>query len=453
MTISPPFDHDDARSAAQSVLDLPGADAVEVVMTGSATGVTRYARSGIIQNTARTEIQVYVRVSVGDRAATAATNQLDPEHLTRTGQRALEAARASLPDPLFPGLPSADDVGVAIPILRWDESTAAADPASRAGAAGRMIAASGAENAAGIFETSGHAYAVVSSRGVDCFDAHTRCVATCLVDLGDATGWGEQSSHEVAGVDPEKVATTARAKADRGRDPTTAEPGVYEVVLEPAAVSVLLEYLAYTGFGAKHVIEGESFLTEKAGQQVCAPSITIADDVWHEGSVGIAFDLEGVPKTRKAVIDAGVAAGPVSDLRTSAQLGIENTGHFSGSSQYGPYAANVVLEAGAEPLEALIGAVDDGFLVTRFHYVNVLDRPATLLTGMTRDGIFRIRGGEVTGAVRDLRFAQSVLESLATTLGVGRDALAFAPEYGSFGSTVAPALRLGEFRFSSGPGT
>jgi predicted Zn-dependent protease len=72
-----------------------------------------------------------------------------------------------------------------------------------------------------------------------------------------------------------------------------------------------------------------------------------------------------------------------------------------------------------------------------------------LLTGMTRDGVFRIRDGEVAEGVHNLRFAQNVLDALGSIEGIGRDLEAFPPDYGSFGSEVAPALRLGEFHFSS----
>ena len=58
-----------AREAAGFVLDLPGADGVEVVVAGSVIGMTRYALSQIIQNTVKNEVRAYVRVAVGDRAA------------------------------------------------------------------------------------------------------------------------------------------------------------------------------------------------------------------------------------------------------------------------------------------------------------------------------------------------------------------------------------------------
>lgn len=108
-----------------------------------------------------------------------------------------------------------------------------------------------------------------------------------------------------------------------------------------------------------------------------------------------------------------------------------------------------MVEAGDAATQDMVAAIDDGFLVTRFHYVNILDRPATLLTGMTRDGTFRIRGGEVAEPVHNFRFAQNVLDALASVKAVGSDARSIAPEYGSFGSTVAPPLHMGAFHFAS----
>ncbi|MGH2694642.1 MAG: TldD/PmbA family protein, partial [Actinomycetota bacterium] len=375
-----PVTLEEARTAARSVLDLPGADGVEVIVAGSRSGVTRYARSEIIQNTARTEVRAYVRVIASDRVASATTNQLDPLRMRSAASFALEAANASPPDPEFPGLASPDEIGRPEPCYQWDDETAAATPSQRAQSVREILKAATSDNAAGIYETGAHCFAVFSSGGVDCFDAYTRCATTCLVDTGDATGWGDDSSHALSEVDAVAAAERAARKAEAGGGQVDVEPGSYEVVLEPAAVATMLEYLSYAGMGAKQVIEGESFLATRAGESVAAPPVTVADDVHHPRSVGIGFDFEGVPRRRVPVIDRGTATGPVSDLRTARKLGVEPTGHSSGSTEFGPYAANVVLEAGESSLEELIAGVEDGLLVTRFHYVNILDRPATLLT-------------------------------------------------------------------------
>ncbi|HVF54061.1 MAG TPA: TldD/PmbA family protein [Actinomycetota bacterium] len=444
-----PVTHDEARDAARSVLAFPGADGVEVVVAGSTTGLTRYASSRIIQNTSRDELRAYVRVIVGSRVASAGTNQLDAEHMKRAAQRALDAARSSMRDDAFPGLADPGVVGRPEPTWRWDETTAGCSPAARADSVGRIFSAIDGLSAAGVYETSAHAFGIFTSSGIDCFDGYTRCIATCLADGGGSTGWGEDSSHALDDVDVEAVAARAVTKAQPQGEPSSAEPGDYEVILEPPAAATLIEYLSYMGFGAKQVIEGDSFLVECGDQQVAVDGVTIADDVAHPRSVGIAFDFEGVPRRRVAVIDEGRATRPVTDLRTSKRLGLDLTGHSSGSDEVGPFASNVVLDAGTSSAGELIGAVSDGLLVTRFHYVNILDRPATLLTGMTRDGTFRIRNGEVAEPVHNLRFAQSVLEALGAVRGIGRDLHSFAPDYGSFGSTVVPALHIGAFHFGS----
>ncbi|MDP9224263.1 MAG: TldD/PmbA family protein [Actinomycetota bacterium] len=361
----------------------------------------------------------------------------------------MQAAKASPPDAEFPGLPRPEDVGCASGVFRWDEATAGATPAQRAGAVSVILRASHAANAAGVCETSGHAFAVFSSTGIDCFDAFTRCVTTCLVDIDGATGWGEISSHRKDEVDFESAARTAASKAASSKGAVDGKAGIYEVVLEPAAVATLIDYLSYMGFGAKQVIEGESFLSSRTGERVAADGLTVADDVFDPRSVGIGFDFEGVPKRRVAVIDHGTAVEPVSDLRTAQKLGTGATGHFSGSNEFGPFAFNPVVGSGDLSLDDLIAGISEGILVTRFHYVNILDRPGTVLTGMTRDGTYRIRDGEVGEPVHNFRFAQNVLEALASVDGVGSEPAAFAPEYGSFGSTVSPALRMRRFSFSS----
>jgi predicted Zn-dependent protease len=444
-----PLSQDEARAAAQSILDFPGADAVEVMVSASNDALTRYANSEIIQNTVKKELRANVKVVVGDRSASSATNQLDPEHLKGAAARALEAATASVPEDDAVGLPSPDEVGRAEGIFRWDEATADASPDTRAKAVNEILKIAGDGNAAGIYQTGGHCYAVFNSNGIDCYDAYSRANTTCLIDVGDSTGWGEGSSHSASLLDVGAAAQRARDKADAGRGAGDAEPGTYEVILEASAAANLVDFLGYMGFGAKSMIEGESFFSSLKGQKVAADSVTVADDVFHPDSVGIGFDFEGVPKQRVAVIDKGTAVMPVTDRKTAKQLGTKSTGHNSGSPEFGPYGFNVVLEAGDKSLEELISEVKDGFLVTRFHYVNILDRPATDMTGMTRDGTFRIHNGELAGAVHNFRFAQSALGALKTVLGIGRDLEAIAPDYTSFGSTVAPALRVGEFHFAS----
>ena len=89
--------------------------------------------------------------------------------------------------------------------------------------------------------------------------------------------------------------------------------------------------------------------------------------------------------------------------------------------------------------------LDRGLLVTRFHYTNPVHPKLAIVTGMTRDGLFLVEGGEIVGPVRNLRFTQSYLDALAGVEAVGRDRRRVS---GDFSAVVVPAVRIGAFNFT-----
>ena len=75
-----------------------------------------------------------------------------------------------------------------------------------------------------------------------------------------ADGASRLASRRLADLDGAVHGARAAAKARAAADPTDLEPGEYEVVLEPAAVSDVLLDLGEFGFNGKAVNEGTSFL-------------------------------------------------------------------------------------------------------------------------------------------------------------------------------------------------
>src|SRR5688572_9422061 len=71
--------------------------------------------------------------------------------------------------------------------------------------------------------------------------------------------------------------------------------------------------------------------------------------------------------------------------------------------------------ASTDELAELVG---DGIYVNRLHYLSVVDPRGGVLTGMTRDGTFRIRDGKVAEPLVNLRFTVSVPEVLADVPGL-----------------------------------
>jgi len=105
------------------------------------------------------------------------------------------------------------------------------------------------------------------------------------------------------------------------------------------------------------------------------------------------------------------------------------------------------VDAGDATVEQMIASTERGLLVTRLHYANVVNPMDAVITGMTRDGTFLIEGGAIVGPVKNLRFTQSIPEALKSAEMVGRDR-ELAGEF-FFADSLVPALKLGDFQFTS----
>jgi predicted Zn-dependent protease len=214
-------------------------------------------------------------------------------------------------------------------------------------------------------------------------------------------------------------------------------------VLEPAAVADLIQDMSWTSLGALAVQEGRSFLSGRMGTRVMGENVTIRDDPYHPLHLGCPFDAEGIPTRPVTIIEHGMAVSPVYDRQTAAKDGLESTGHgLPVPNATGPLATNLVMEGGEGEVEDLISGVERGLLVTRVWYTNVVDPITVTLTGMTRDGLFAIEGGRVTGAVRNFRFNQSIVQMLHEVDDMSR--------VQRIEGVVCPGLRIRSFHMSSG---
>jgi predicted Zn-dependent protease len=73
-----------------------------------------------------------------------------------------------------------------------------------------------------------------------------------------------------------------------------------------------------------------------------------------------------------------------------------------------------------------------------------------LLTGLTRDGAYQVRNGEVVGAVSNFRFNDSPVEMLARVTDAGSTVRTLPRELGDYFPRVAmPPLLVSDFNFST----
>jgi predicted Zn-dependent protease len=97
----------------------------------------------------------------------------------------------------------------------------------------------------------------------------------------------------------------------------------------------------------------------------------------------------------------------------------------------------------------LVELVGDGIYITRLHYLGIVEPRQGILTGMTRDGTFRIRGGKLAEPLVNLRFTVAVPDVLADVPGLTRQTTlaneaAFYDERFAYGALV-PAIATARF--------
>jgi predicted Zn-dependent protease len=437
-----------ARSSAAAAVESArraGADQAEALVIGSETALTRFANNRVHQNVASEDTALSVRAVVGTRIGVASTNRTSPEEVAACCERAVAAARLAPADPDFPGLPGPRPV---TPSDRVAAGTLAFGPSERAAAAGAIVEASASRGltAAGGVSMSVSVVAVANSLGVDAAAPGTSSRATVLsMGEGSGSGWASFSGLDAAALDPAALGQRAADIAMRAADPADLDPGVYTVVLAPEAVADIAQFLGWYGCSARAVYEGRSFMSGHLGERVMSDLITLVDDALAPGAMGLTFDFEGQPKQRVALIERGGVGGPVTDSYWAAKTGTANTGHaLPAPNSMGPLPLDIAIEPGDATAADMIASVKRGIYVTRFHYVNIEDPVRAVLTGMTRDGTFLIEDGEPGRAVKNLRFTQSAIEALGTTLAVSKERQMVGEE----GGALVPHLLLGRFTFT-----
>jgi predicted Zn-dependent protease len=438
-----------ALRVAEQVVRLAqdaGVSEAEALVVAGESALTRFANSEIHQNVASNEAFVNLRVAQGRRVGVASSGRTDADGLRALVERA--AAIAATVEELedWPGLPEPE--GSPEPVAAaWSDATGAATPELRADGAQAVIAAADAVGvtAYGSFSTDAEAVAVANSKGVRAAERRTSS-QLIVVTMGpdNGTGYAEDCAVDATRIDAAALGLEAAERARASANPVDIEPGEYPVVLNHYAVVDLVDMLGYLGFSALAVAEDRSFF--EAGKQVASPLVTIIDDGRDPAGLPMGFDAEGIAKQRLVLLERGVCRELVFDTQTAARAGRRSTGHgLPAPNPYGPFPINMAMSPGDASLDELIGGLDRGLLVTRFHYTNPVYPKRVVITGMTRDGTFLVEGGRIVGPVRNLRFTMSYLDALSGVEAVGRDRRTLR---GMLGGCTVPALRLRAFSFT-----
>ena len=234
--------------------------------------------------------------------------------------------------------------------------------------------------------------------------------------------------------------------------------GRYETLLPPSAVSDLMIYAHWT-MEARDADEGRNVYARpgggnRIGERLAALPLTLRSDPFEPGLEACPFQVVSGSSGSASVFDNGMATpavdwisgGVLTNLIRPRAWALKTTAPATATVD------NLVLEqpGATASLDEMVAATDRGLLLTTLWYIREVDPQTLLLTGLTRDGVFLVEGGEVTGAVNNFRFNESPVDLLGRITQVSRTRRTLPRAWNDwFTRAGMPAVRVPDYNMSS----
>ena len=235
-------------------------------------------------------------------------------------------------------------------------------------------------------------------------------------------------------ADAEGCAREAVADALGKLGASPVDSGCYRVLLKPFAVSDLIAAFAPM-FSADEAQKGCSLLAGKEGQAIANPLITLWDDPF-DPVAPRAFDGEGTPCVKKAVIERGVLKTLLHNLKTAKKAGVESTGNASrrsAASAVGISPTVFRLEAGTLSEEALLKELGDGLVISELEGLHAGVDAVSGDFSLKAAG-FLVESGAVVRPVSNITVAGNFVSLMKDVVALGGDLRFGMPQGGYFGS-------------------
>lgn len=438
----PMLTKDQAQTLLKKVLSYSKADECEVNLNGTEGGNVRYARNSVTTSGVTSQTQLVVASAYGKKLGIATINEFDDASLEKVVRRSEELAQLAPENPEyvpFMGPQTFPDSKTFVP------ATAAVTPKLRSDlvAQSLQVAKDGKAVAAGFLEDNAGYAAMMNTKGLFAYNTstNTNFSVTVRTEDGKGSGYATRGYNDITKMDTKTATQIATEKAVKSATAKAIEPGKYTVILEPAAVAVLLENIFF-GLDARQADEGRSFLSKpgggtRIGEKLVDERVNIYSDPLNPELPTATWAGDGRPQEKVSWIEKGVIKNLSYSRYWAEKKGVK--------AVPGPDAA--IMDGGTKTLEELIKGTKKGVLVTRLWYIRSVDPQTLLLTGLTRDGTFYIEEGAIKFPVKNFRFNESPIIMLNNLEELGRVERTVSVE--SNQNYLLPPIKVRDFTFSS----
>jgi TldD protein len=170
-------------------------------------------------------------------------------------------------------------------------------------------------------------------------------------------------------VDPAQVAKTAARRAVQAIEAREAPSGVMPVILSSEAGGTMIHEAVGHGLEADLALEGLSVYSDRIGETVASPLITVIDDATipqRRGSYG--YDDEGVPAQETTLVAKGVLLHYLCDRLSAVRFNRESTGNGRRESyKHHPIVrmSNTFIAPGDDDPDAILRNTPEGVFVKK----------------------------------------------------------------------------------------
>lgn len=429
-----------------------GAEQAQVLVFSNENIATRYGEKHITQNTQQNSVGFSLRTQIGEKVGiyggTGASRDKLPEMITD----AILLNKYSQPDPDFPGFLKEQPVYPEIDKKIIEISSDEMADSIKATIDNAVSFDSKVTAVAGNLNFNAGRTVLANSYGLEARSESS--TLSGIVNVAANKGENEsRSTLSVAGrtfkdLNVEAIGTTTAERAVLGLDQGDLDVGKYNVLLSQEAVIELMFHIGLAT-SSSMLLNFQSPFKDKMGEKVFDERITITDatdDISHYASQ--KHDFDGVPSHAVKYVDKGILKDFAYDMRNAKKLGVETNGRGAGGFAIFRAAS---FDPGNKTEEQLIESMDNGVYVSNLWYANFVNMPQGSITGLTKDGLFRIKDGQIVGSLKNMRFTDTLFSMLGDAEPSSNLSMKIHSTYGNLWGLAGkvPALKLGSFNFSS----
>jgi len=269
-----------------------------------------------------------------------------------------------------------------------------------------------------------------------------------------SSAWAGAGTRDFTDLDVPGLGAELERRLSWGKRRLDLPAGRYETLLPPSAVSDLMVYLYWTA-GARDAHEGRTvFSSHPVGTELSSLPLRLYSDPHAPGLETTPFVVAHASGRDTSVFDNGLglsATDWISDGKVAALTQTRHSARLTGQPVT-PGIDNLLMEGapGGPSLDEMVARTERGLLLTCLWYIREVDPQSLLLTGLTRDGVYLVENGEITGEVNNFRFNESPVDLLSRVAETGRTERTLPREWSDYFTRAAmPALRVADYNMST----